>query len=395
MKILYVRTFCPNPISYGSEMRSSRLVDYLSKLGDLDLLTLTKPTDQADMSYINEKFKGFFYFDLGVAQDHLNPLEKSFHLLPWQLAQYYSKGVQLKIGEMVENRGYDLIFIHKLHPVLYFLKLSKKWREKTIIDFDDILSDLYFNFYKNPITAQKNSHFLKMYEEKALRQFRRILVCSEKSKSKFPSQYQDKVIVAPNIFNTGKQNFLNPAQGKEQLLFIGSLDYFANLDGMKWFLRHVWPGVKRAKPKLKLAIAGKARETAYHLHSFFGFPRDVEVTVNVPSVHPYYQDCFASIVPLLNGSGTRLKILESAAYGRPVITTLKGMEGLDFRNKKDIFIFSDTRSFIEAYEALLDDATYRHTAQQAFETLERHYSPRVFESNMNKHLGFSHEHQLA
>src|SRR5207249_4557368 len=98
-----------------------------------------------------------------------------------------------------------------------------------------------------------------------------------------------------------------------------------------------------------------------------------------------YQDYFATIVPLLNGNGTRLKILESVTYGRPVLTTLKGMEGLDFINKRDIFVFNkDPKTFIDSYETLLNKEFYKVITENAYKVLESRYSYPVFQSDMDK-----------
>lgn len=384
MKILFVRAYCPNPIAYGSEMRSSRFVDYLGKFAQLDLLTLTKPTNLADQNYIKNKFQNFFYFDQVGSNSRLSSFEKLIKLLPWQLTEFYSKDIQSKISKIVQENQYDFIFIYKLSPLLYFLNLPRAWRSKVVIDFDDILSDLYFNYYKNFFTARKNSYSLRFYENKALKQFKRVFVCSNDAVLRISARHRNKAGIIPNIFSAKKEDFFNAPKDKNQLLFVGSLDYFPNTDGLKWFFSHIWPEFKKTYPNLKMTVVGKAQKSNESLKSFFGNPVNVEVALNVPDVRPYYQNCFATVVPLLNGSGTRLKILESAAYGRPVMTTAKGMEGLNFQDQNEIFVFNDSAMFINAYQKLLDDQSYRQITQAARDVLTNHYSPQAFESYMSQ-----------
>lgn len=385
MKILFVRTFCPNPIAYGSEMRSSRLVDYLTTKGDVDLLTLTDPTDKADKNYIAAKFKNFYYFDQKAKNTRLTQAEKLLSFLPWQLDEYYSKEIQAKIHLIVERNQYDLIFVYKLNPVYYFLRLPSKWHTKIVIDFDDILSELYFNFYKDPITARKNSYSLHLYEQKALKHFKRVFLCSKSAVAKIKQWYQPKVGIVPNVFSAVPGDFFAPAADMNELLFVGSLDYFPNTEGLKWFFEHTWPELKRAYPALKLKVVGKAQKDGAALMGYFGGPKDVTVHVNVKSVRPYYEQCFASIVPLLNGSGTRLKILESVAFGRPVLTTVKGMEGLDFTDQKDIFVFhQDPKTFIDGYKALLNRDVYKSVTNDALRVLQEQYSPQAFTNYMDE-----------
>lgn len=385
MKTLFVRALCPNPIAYGSEMRSSRLVDFLGRKGQVDLLTLSKPTDKSDAAYIQSKFKNFFHFDQNGPQQRLNAFEKLTGLLPWQLTEFYSKDIQTGIDKVLAQNAYDCIFIYKLSPLLYFLRQPADLKGRTVIDFDDILSDLYLNYYKNYFTARKNSYSLRFYEQKALQEFRRVFVCSKDAVSKVPGRLQTKTAIIPNVFEASVNSMMALPAAKDRLLFVGSLDYFPNTEGLKWFFAAVWPQVKTQYPQLKMSVVGKSPREPRSLLESFGNPADVDVAVNVPDVRPYYELCFASVVPLLNGSGTRLKILESAAFGRPVITTLKGMEGLDFTDAKDIFLFHDGASFAGAYGALLDGQKYASVRTSAFDLLQKEYSPAAFERDMDDH----------
>lgn len=388
MKILFVRSYSPIPLRFGSELRASRLVDYLCSKGNVDLLTLTKPVDgRTDTAYIKSCFKQHYYFDQDKATARLTTIEKLIKLLPWQLIDHYSKNFQQQLNDIIEKNQYDLIFVFKLEPVFYFLQLPRQWRARVVIDFDDILSDIYLNFYKKGFTAYKNSYSLKLYEHKALKQFKRIFVCSQDAISKLPQRLRHKAGIIPNVFESNRENFLPASNDPNGLLYVGSLGYFPNTDGLKWFFKNIWPAFKQNHPDVKLTVIGMSpRDTAY-VSSLLGNPRDVAININVPSVIPYYRQSFATIVPLLDGSGTRLKILESAAYGRPVLSTPKGMEGLDFENKKNLLIFDNAPSFIAAYKSLLDQQRYAQISQAALKSLQENYSPDTFLSQMDKSWG--------
>ncbi|MDP2654693.1 MAG: glycosyltransferase family 4 protein [Candidatus Omnitrophota bacterium] len=384
MRILFVRTYCPHSINYGSEMRASRFVDYLRRKGEVDLLTMTSPSGHADINYIERHFRRHYHFNQKGNPRRLTRLEKLRHLLPWQITGHYAKDFQQELNAIVEENQYDLIFVFKLEPVFYFLQLPAKWRQRTVVDYDDFLSDIYKNHYRNIFTAYKNSYSLMLYQHKALVRFKRIFVCAREALLKVPGSWRHKAGVIPNVFNVDPKGFYAEPGPKNRLLFIGSLDYFPNIDGLKWFCRDIWPGFHEKHPNSILTVVGKTRNDAEHVRSLFNHPENLEVAVNVPSTLPYYQNCFASVVPLLNGSGTRLKILESAAYGRPVLATSKGMEGLNFEDGKNIFIFKNSRSFLNAYESLLDEERYRNVTRSAFTVLEDQYSPEAFTECMDE-----------
>jgi len=109
------------------------------------------------------------------------------------------------------------------------------------------------------------------------------------------------------------------------LLFVGKLDWHPNAQGLKWFLEEVWPNLARARGDVKLWIAGSGNASG--LRSSFNQPR-VHFWGRVDDLRPLYQACCASIIPLLYGSGTRVKAIESCRYGRVCISTRVGVEGL-------------------------------------------------------------------
>ena len=283
MKILFVRTYCPNPISYGSEIRSRRFIEYLRKKGDVDLLSLVSPEPQGvDTAYIKSHFRNHYYFDQKVARQRLTGVEKLKYLVPWQITGHYAKEFQEKLNKIVEENQYDLIFVFKLEPVFYFLQLPDKWHRRIVIDYDDLLSDVYMNYYNNIFTAFKNSYSLLLYQHKALVRFRRVFVCAEVARAKLPKKWRYKAGIIPNVFTAKPDDFFHESGSKNRLLFVGSLDYFPNTDGLKWFCRNIWPAFQEKYPGVILTVVGKTQKDANHVLALLNNPQNVEVVVNVP-----------------------------------------------------------------------------------------------------------------
>ncbi len=116
-----------------------------------------------------------------------------------------------------------------------------------------------------------------------------------------------------------------PAPGRARTLFLGSLDYEPNVDGITWFVRDVWPLVRADLPEATLTVAGH-RPTAA-VRALAAEP-GVEVVGPVADVAPVYAEHDVVVVPLRIGTGSRLKALEALAAGRPVAGTSIGVEGL-------------------------------------------------------------------
>ena len=136
------------------------------------------------------------------------------------------------------------------------------------------------------------------------------------------------------------------------MVFVAQLGWKPNVDGALWLGRKVWPLVRAARPDARLLLVG--RQPAPAVRDLAG--PDIDVTGTVPDVQPFLAQARCTLAPLLAGGGSRLKILESLAAGRPVVSTRVGAEGLDDVVAHGIVVADNPRSFADAVVALLDDA---------------------------------------
>ena len=113
---------------------------------------------------------------------------------------------------------------------------------------------------------------------------------------------------------------------KIHLLFIGRLDWYPNHEGLLWFLDEVWPHVVAQRSDIHLSIVGGFASA--NLIEKFHNAENLQFLGKVPDVAPYYEAASLSIIPIWTGSGTRVKAIESAKFGRSFIATAKGIEGV-------------------------------------------------------------------
>ena len=142
-----------------------------------------------------------------------------------------------------------------------------------------------------------------------------------------------------------------------RLVYNGSLTYSANYDAMRWFLAEVYPRIKAQVPGVSLTITGSTRGV-----DLAGLALDdtVRLTGFVDDVRIPVAEAGVCVVPIRQGGGTRLKILEAMALGTPVVATSKGAEGLDAVDGEHLLLADDPEAFARRTVELLGNPALRH-----------------------------------
>jgi glycosyltransferase involved in cell wall biosynthesis len=142
-----------------------------------------------------------------------------------------------------------------------------------------------------------------------------------------------------------------------KILFCGSLNYLPNIEGVKWFYEKVMPILRARINDFEIVIIGNCE----NLDAFTYLKGDPHINLvgRVEDVAPYYHESMISIVPLLSGSGIRLKITESMSFGCPVISTTLGAEGIAY-DENSIVIADTPEQFADGIMLLLKDAALRN-----------------------------------
>jgi polysaccharide biosynthesis protein PslH len=150
------------------------------------------------------------------------------------------------------------------------------------------------------------------------------------------------------------------------LVFVGSMDYLPNIEGVKFFVREVLPLIRARRPGCAVSVVG--RQPPGEITSLAAKDPLIHVTGTVADVRPYLWGAAVSVVPLLSGGGTRLKIYESMAAGTAVVSTAVGAEGLCVHHPRDIRLADTPERFAAECLALLEHQSER----EALATAARH-----------------------
>ncbi|HEX5234485.1 MAG TPA: glycosyltransferase [Silvibacterium sp.] len=156
-----------------------------------------------------------------------------------------------------------------------------------------------------------------------------------------------------------------------ELLFLGSLDWFANIEAVRFFLREIMPLIHAREPAVRFTVVG--RRPGIDLRDLLGSTEGATLVGEVDDIRPYLYRAAALVVPLRIGGGTRIKILEAMAAGKVVVSTRVGAEGLEVEDGVHVRLADTPRDFAAAAFEALHPAGSCHIAEAAREfVLERH-----------------------
>jgi glycosyltransferase involved in cell wall biosynthesis len=214
----------------------------------------------------------------------------------------------------------------------------------------------------------------RRYEAALFRRFHLVTVVSSADLDTTVAAVADgetRVEVVPNGVDC---SFNRPGLAQPQpnsLVYNGSLTYSANRDAMAYFLDTIYPLVRRTVPDVTLTITGS---TAGVDLSALPLDGSVRLSGRVPDIRPQVAKATVCVVPLREGGGTRLKILEAMALGTPVVSTTKGAEGLNVVNREHLLIADDPERFAQYTVEIMRNPEWRqHLACNARKLVEQEY----------------------
>ena len=181
---------------------------------------------------------------------------------------------------------------------------------------------------------------------------------------------------AANRADGGRQN---------QLLFFGSYDWFPNADAARYLCERVFPRVREIDPDAELLLAGRGAGDDI---AAYGDDEGVTFLGEVDDLAELVRAASVVVAPLRVGGGTRIKVLESMAWGAPVVTTPAGREGVEATAGEDICVADGVEEFATKTARLLDQPEERaRLAANGREVVERRYSIDAVGESLERHLG--------
>lgn len=285
-----------------------------------------------------------------------------------------------RVGAQLPSDRYEIVFTEKLaaasivNDLINAGLLSANIR---IADFDDVASD----FKENWLTAQRTSigHLrtyhsrielerIKSIEAQVAGTWDVVAVCKQEDVALLRRLYpMSHPVQFSNVIE--RSRLAKKIRPDSKLLFVGLLSYDPNRVAIQDFIQFVWPDIQQRRPAATLDIVG--RYASGYLRDLVKKTPGVKLHEDVPTVEPFYEQADVVIIPVKLGSGTRIKAIEAMAYGRPMVSTSLGVEGLGVVNERHALIRDDFQDFAQATIRLLDDPVLSTTLADTAHELQR------------------------
>jgi glycosyltransferase involved in cell wall biosynthesis len=355
VRILVVSVWFPYPATNGSKLRAYGLLRYLGARHDVALLTFAEPGEaDADAVEHLHSFCRSVRVQEGNPHKVRQPLRARDLLQP--VPRSYVSTFDASMSALVAESlpGCDVVVALEVGGAVHVRPHTGRPRvfeeaEVTIIR-ERWLRSKSRDRLRAGLTWWKTARFFRRLVD----EFDHTTVVSELERQTllFVGCEASRISVVPNAVDGILAPGALPARVPGRLVYNGALTYEANLDAVRFFVRDILPRVQVSQPRAHLWVTG-------------GFERadttgiadrpGVVLTGFIADIRSAVGSSEACVVPLRVGGGTRLKVLEAMAAGTPVVSTSKGIEGLDVVHGRDVLVADDPSAFAAHVVRVLSD----------------------------------------
>jgi sugar transferase (PEP-CTERM/EpsH1 system associated) len=362
MRILIITDYLPYPPVTGDLQGVYNRLRRIAKQHEVSLVGFLESPDETEgVSHLQK----FCYRVETANLQHRSRLRRLPRMLryflggtPPELEFLYSEELVNKIRQLVSEVDFDIVQIEQSRMALYLKILPPNKHFKRILFFHNIASFQYNRISRvernllRKMRAWLHGQMMRRWEPRYAERFDCCITVSELDRQLLiTTNPRLRVDVVNNGIDTKIYRPLVLEELKPILLLVGSMSYAPNADSAVWFCEEMLPLIRSALGEVQVWIVGLSPPPEVIKLSGNG----VHVTGRVEDVLPYYSRSTVCVVPLRAGGGTRGKILEAMALGRPVVSTSIGCEGLDAVANRHLLVADDPQRFAEKTVRLLID----------------------------------------
>ena len=368
-ELLFLAHRIPYPPNKGDKIRSYHLLKELARSYRVHLgAFVDDPDDRRYQGKLEALCESVFLADLHPLRARVRSLSGLLHGEALSVPYYFDRRMKAWVDDLLARSSLQRIFVFSSPMSQYVMDIQGRSMRR-IIDFVDVDSDKWRQYAERKswpaswVYSREGRQLLR-YEKAVADRFDASVFVSADEAALFKRQAPEVSACVDFIDNGVDHEYFSPDRDypdpytgdRPVLVFIGAMDYWANIDAVSWFARDVFPRIREAVANVQFFIVGaRPTEEVLRLAAVPG----VTVTGAVADIRPYLAHARAAVAPLRVARGIQNKVLEAMAMAVPVLATTAAMEGIEYDNPAGLQVADDARQFSSMAVQLLQGSPHR------------------------------------
>jgi len=354
MNILILCNKSPFPPSEGGPMAMNSIVTGLLEAGhQVKVMAFNSEKYHVNLEDIPSGYREktrIEFIDINLRINKIKAFKNLFSDESYHVQRFISQAFTDRLTEVLSKEKFDIVQLEMIYMSPYIDTIRAHSDAKIVLRTHNVEHQIWERMAKKVVFLPKKLYIkhlartLKNYELSVIDKVDGIAAITYKDAAFFRAITATPIIDIP--YGVDVQKFIPKYEVNEKPSFyhIGSMNWRPNEEAIKWFMTEIWDKINERIPEARLYLAGR------NMPKWIRKLKKKGITVigEVPDAQEFVKQHDVAVVPLLSGSGIRIKIIESMALGKAVITTIVGAEGIQYTEYEDIIIAENVPKMVEA-----------------------------------------------
>ena len=367
MKVLQLCNKPPYPSVDGGTLAMNSITQGLLAAGcEVKVLTVETDKHPARLEQLPDDYRRRTAIEAVYIDLRVKPLPAAVSMFcgeSYHVKRYVNNDFAERLKAILQHEQFDVVHVESIFLTPYVPLIRKYSQAKVILRAHNVEHLIWKRVAQSTRHGLKRWYLkhlsltLRAYELEHLADYDGIVCITRNDADYFRSNGCRRPIThIPFGIESGEWSVVSGQCEVEPntLFHIGAMDWMPNQESIRWLLEEVWPVVHREVPQAHLYLAGRKMPERWMRAHIDG----VTVVGEVPDAMQFIAGKQINVVPLLSGSGIRVKIIEAMAMGKAVVTTTLGAQGIDYTDGEHLLIANTPEEFAQQIKRLLDDSDY-------------------------------------
>jgi len=380
MRILFLCNKSPWPSKEGGPIAMNMLIEGLIGAGHqvrvLAVNSFKYNIKPGDIPQDYSEKTGIELIDVDLRVKAYPAFKNLFTSNSYHVERFISESFTARLTEVLKETDYDIVQLEMVMMAAYINVIRSHSKAKIVLrahNIEHLIWERVAGNTSNPLKKWYLRHLartLKIFELNAIRSADGVAAITGKDAEFFSSLTKKPVTAIPFGIKPGDYLVSGFTKTIPTIFIIGSMNWIPNQEGVRWFLQNVWTDLHKQYPALEFHIAGREMPSWMKNLAL----DHVFVEGEVPDASAFFAANDIMIVPLFSGSGIRIKVIEAMAYGKTVVSTSLGTEGIMCTRGENILIADLACEFFEMISVCIEHPeVLRKTASNARKLIETTY----------------------